>query len=229
LLCRLLGATGVAGKPESYLRLPDEPSYAERWGVRTGPEGVADYREYLRAAVRAGSTTNGVFAVRVMWGTMEPVVARLRTAQGTPVGPDLEVLERDLGPTSFVHLQRDDVVAQAISWAKAEQTGYWHAGDGTASGRRPRFSFDEIDGFVRTVKEHNAAWREWFQESDIVPQVVFYEDLVTDMAGTASVIMRFLGLDLPVGHRFEPPTPKQADEVNQIWARQYRSRRPLGA
>ena len=97
LLCGLLAATGVAGKPESYFRLPDEPSYAETWGVRRGPDGPRDYREYVGAAIVAGSTSNGVFGARVMWGTMDEVVAKLRAAHGHQVGTDLEVIQLELG------------------------------------------------------------------------------------------------------------------------------------
>jgi LPS sulfotransferase NodH len=89
LLCGLLAATGVAGKPESYFRLPDERSYAERRGLHVGPDGPLDYGGYVRAAVAACSTANGLFGARVMWGTMGEVVGKLappptRTAAAHP-------------------------------------------------------------------------------------------------------------------------------------------------
>jgi trehalose 2-sulfotransferase len=228
LLCGLLAATGVAGKPESYFRLPDEPSYAERWGVELGPHGPLDYWAYVRAATAAGSTPNGVFAARVMWGTMEEVVGKLRAACRHPVGTDLEVLQQQLGETRFVHLQRGDVLAQAVSWAKAEQTGYWQDGDSLAPGRRPRFDFNDVDGYAKTINEHNAAWREWFDSSAIAPLVVFYEALVADMAAALGRVLQFLGLEVPVGHVVEAPTRQQADEANRDWTGRYRSRRRLG-
>lgn len=142
LLCGLLAATGVAGKPESYFRLPDEPSYGERWGVQPA-----------------------------------------QTA-GDQVGTDLEVLQHELGETHFVHLHRGDVLAQAVSWAKAEQTGYWQDGGGVVPGRSPRLDVNDIDRYVETINEHNLAWREWFDTNAIVPVVFSYEDLVADMAST---------------------------------------------
>lgn len=225
LLCRLLAATGVAGKPESYFRLPGETSYAERWGLQCGPDGLLDYREYVRAAIVAGSTSNGVFGARVMWGTMDEVVAKLRTAHGHQVGTDLEVLQQELGETRFVYLHRGDVLAQAVSWAKAEKTGYWQEGDSVVPGRRPTLDINDIDRYVETIKEHNLAWREWFGTTAIVPLVVSYEDLVADMAGKIAGIIRFLGLELPAGHVAEPPTHRQADEINRDWAERYRAYR----
>jgi LPS sulfotransferase NodH len=174
LLRGLLAATGVAGKPESYFRSQDERSYAENLGIQVGRDGPLDYLAYVRAVVAAGSTANGLFGGRVMWGTMGEVVGKLRAAYPHPLGPDVELLERVLGRTHFVHLRRDDVVVQAVSWARAEQTGYWQ--DGQNSRVRPRFDFNAVDGSVTTVNEHNGAWLEWFDASGVVPVGVVYEE-----------------------------------------------------
>lgn len=223
LLCGLLAATGVAGKPESYFRSQDERSYAESWGVQVGPDGPLDYGAYLRGAVAAGSTANGVFGGRVMWGAIGEVVGKLRPAYRYPLGSDVHVLERILGRTRFVHLRRGDVVAQAVSWARAEQTGYWQ--DGQIPRGRPRFDFNEVDGYVTTINEHNTAWREWFDASGVVPLGVVYEEVVADMAGATNAILQFLGLELPARHVVAAGTRRQADEINCEWARRYRSLR----
>ena len=77
-LCALLKSTGVAGIPESYFREPDEPTWATQWGItRTGDETFSA-ADYVRAAFNAGRTENGIFGVRVMWGSMEPLVDKLR-------------------------------------------------------------------------------------------------------------------------------------------------------
>jgi trehalose 2-sulfotransferase len=228
LLCGLLAATGVAGKPESYFRLPDERSSAERWGVQVSPGGPLDYGGYVRAAMAVGSTANGVFGARVMWGTICEVIGKLRAAYGHPLGSDVEVLEQVLGQTRFVHLQRGDVVAQAVSWARAEQSSYWQDGDKVPPGWRPRFDFNEVDGYVKAITEHNAAWHGWFDASGIVPLRVLYEDVVADMAGATNAILQFLGLDLPSGHVITAGTRRQADEINEEWARRYCSLRHFG-
>src|SRR3954468_15559667 len=74
LLCSLLTSTGVAGRPESYFREQDEPEGATRVGVEVAADGSFDYRRFAAGAVRAGTSPNGVFAARVMWGTMSRVV-----------------------------------------------------------------------------------------------------------------------------------------------------------
>ena len=53
LLCELLTSTQVAGVPESYFRSPDEPSWAERFGLRGAS---LDYRAFVQSAKEVGST-----------------------------------------------------------------------------------------------------------------------------------------------------------------------------
>jgi LPS sulfotransferase NodH len=222
LLCGLLRATGVAGRPESYFRRPDEQAWADRWRLPRGAGGSFDYRDYARAAVAEGSTANGIFGARVMWGTLEEMVAGLGVAHPEIAGDDLALLTTAFGPLRFVHIRREDTLAQAVSWARAEQTGHWQDGDPVA--REPQFDADQIAALVRTVDAHNAAWRRWFAEVGVRAHVVRYEDLVTDMATVLRDVLAFLGLEPPPWHVVVPGHRRQADEVNAEWVARYRGR-----
>ena len=126
LLCGLLQSTGVAGYPESYFRKPDEPKYASDWEIAQGTKGVFSYEDFLDAARNVGSSKNGVFAVRIMWGSMEDLVSILRNIKGEDGGKDADLLRSTFGSTRYVYLSRADVLAQAVSWTRAEQTDIWH-------------------------------------------------------------------------------------------------------
>ncbi|TWJ19916.1 Stf0 family sulfotransferase [Micromonospora endolithica] len=145
-------------------------------------------------------------------------------------GDDVGLLERTFGHSRFVFLRRDDVLAQAVSWLRAEQTGRWFVGgNGEISGDarwweraplRPR----RHPGFVATIREHNAAWEAWFAACGIRPHRVRYEDLDRDMTQTVRDILGHLGLDVPAGgvpvvarHR------RQADDLNARWIARYRA------
>ena len=84
LLCGLLASTGVLGRPESYFREPDEVAWATRFGLATEGGHVRDYRAFVDAVRRAGTSSNGVFGVRIMWGSLERVVAGLGRVPGKP-------------------------------------------------------------------------------------------------------------------------------------------------
>lgn len=223
LLCGLLQSTGIAGVPESYFRLPDEQSWADRWQLGRDPQGAFDYSDYMRAAVGAGSTDNRIFGARVMWGTMDKVVARLGAVHPDLAGEDLKLLTRVLGPTRFVHLWRDDTVAQAASWVRAEQTQYWQDGNARPPGHEPYFDADAIAGCVRTIDQHNAAWRDWFAAFDVQPYAVRYEDLTGDNAGATRGLLDFLGLDPPVDQTIRAGHRRQADQINHDWVTRFRA------
>lgn len=223
LLCGLLSSTGVAGLPESYFRLPDEQSWADRWHLPRDREGSFDYRDYVRAAVAAGSTANGVFGARVMWGTMAELVVKLGGADPGLRGADLLLLSGAFGPVRFVHLRREDTVAQAVSWARAEQTRHWQDGDPVSPGLPPHFDFPQIHALVQLIDDHNRGWRNWFAEFGVRPLEVLYEDVTADMSGVTRGIVEFLG----VGHSRDcDPVPhhrRQADELNADWTARYRA------
>lgn len=215
-MCGLLASTGVAGRPESYFRAPDEQAWARRFGIPVAGDGSFDYRSFARAVRRAGSTPNGVFGARVMWGTMSRIVDGLGTARS---GRDLEVLADAFGPLRLVHLRRDDVVGQAVSWARAEQTGYWQDGDRASA--HPRFELDQVAELVRTVTEHNAAWSSWVAGQGVEAHSVTYEEVTADPRQAVQGILHHLGIALPPGWRPVARQRRQADEVNADWVRRY--------
>ena len=226
LLCGMLASTTVAGRPESYFREADERSWAARWDIVRSPDGGYGYAEFVRAAVAAGSTGNGVFAARIMWGTLDRMVDRLGPVHPASAGGDLDRLHRAFGHTGFVYLRRDDVLAQAVSWHRAEQTNLWHrTGREEPQGpqRKARFDFDRIRGLVQTIEEHNSAWRAWFVRVGIQPHLVRYEDLDSDPVGEAVGVLDFLGLELPPGRAIETSHRRLADELSAEWIERYRA------
>ncbi len=230
LLLGLLGSTGVAGHPQAYFRAPDEPLWADRWQLPRTPDGGFRYADYVRAALAAGRTGNGVFGAKLMWGTLDEVVDKLSAVHPELAGDDVALLDRTFGHTRFIYLRRDDVLAQAVSWLRAEQSGTWYVdgngetggADGSA-GTAETFDAEGIGHFTDVIRQHNAAWQAWFSSSRIRPHVVRYEDLDTDMAGTTHGILAFLGLDLPPGRPIVARHRRQADGVTREWVQRYRA------
>jgi trehalose 2-sulfotransferase len=223
LLCDVLRSAEVAGRPESYFRLLDEQAWAERWQLARNAAGAFDHRDYVRAAVVEGSSPNGDFGARVMWGTLEEIVARLRAVHRDHASTDLDVLARAFGRTRFVYLWRDDTLAQAVSWARAEQTHFWQAGDAARPGYEPRFDFEQIHALVQTIGEHNAAWRVWLTTFGVQPHRLRYEDLAADPVGVTRGILDFLGLRLPADGAIVSRRRRQADQLNDDWMARYRA------
>jgi LPS sulfotransferase NodH len=229
LLLGLLESTGVAGRPQAYFRAPDELRWADRWQLPRTAEGGFDYADYVRAALAAGRTENGVFGAKLMWGTLDEVVEELAASHPDLAGNEVALLNRAFGRTRFVLLRRDDVLAQAVSWLRAEQTDKWfiggngEIGGNAGNGRAPRFDADGIRHLIEMITEHNAAWEAWFASWGIRPHVVRYEELDADMVDATRRILDFLGLDAPAGCPIAPRHKRQSDELNRQWTERYRA------
>jgi trehalose 2-sulfotransferase len=142
LLSGLLDSIGVAGHPHEYFESGTERPNRERWGVDS-------LDEYLACVCSVGTTENGVFGASVMWPSFSSLLERLR-ASGQRV-------EGVLPRLRFVFLWREDVVAQAVSWSRAAQTGYYHHWD--SPGGEAHFDPEQIGGLVREASGNLASWR----------------------------------------------------------------------
>lgn len=218
LLCGLLRSTGVAGQAESYFRRDDRKAYADRWGVPWATHGTGDIGAFVRAAVAAGSTPNGVFGARIMWGTMTELTDALASADHGGRASTLKLLTGAFGPTRFLHLGRTDTVAQAVSWARAEQTHFWHPGEEIGSGgQEPHFDRNLIGRLVDTIDAHEAAWQAWFADQGLMPYDITYEHLAADPIGVTQTVLDFLGLVLPADRTITVRDHQQADNLNADW------------
>src|SRR3954465_13920724 len=127
LLCELLKGTGVAGCPREYFETLRSTGYPRqpRQYFEDAPEGQAllppgdagtpENAFDWHGVLRAGTTPNGVFGAKVMWGHLEDLWPRL---DGRP-------LEDVLPGLRYVRVSRSDRVAQAVSLWIAVQTQHW--------------------------------------------------------------------------------------------------------
>lgn len=223
LLCGLLDSSGVAGHPASYFVRAGLQEYADRWGVGRPSDGRID-DVFVRAALIAGRTPNGIFGGRVMAETLPELVGDLAAASRAGVS-DLDLLTAQLGRLRFVHLRRCDVVAQAVSWARSLQTHFWHPGEAVApGGQDPHYDQELIGELVARIDHLEADWAAWFADQGIVPCEVTYEELAADPPGTAAKVLRWLGLRVPQDHQLVTTHRQQADHLNADWIHAYKSR-----
>ncbi len=224
LLCGLLESSGVMGHPESYFRQQDEQSWLTEWGLARSPEGTFDYAQFVQAALVAGRTENGVFAARIMWGTLDELVEKLGTVFPDLAGQDLDLLTGAFGPLRFVYLRRRDVLAQAASWLRAEQTNVWHRtehGPPEEPAQAPWFDLDRIQSLIQLIGTHNSAWKEWFAKVGVRPHDVTYEDLDADPVGVTRGVLDHLSIDLPPGARIVARHVRLADDLSARWVARF--------
>ena len=224
LLCALLESTGVAGRPHSYFRKQGLDEWAAAWGIPHTPQGRFTFADYLRSAITAGRSANGVFAARIMWGTMDEVMSNLRALYADHTSSDRDLLMRAFGRTRFIYLRRRDSVAQAVSRVRAEQTDVWHVTDDEPliqPAAPPRYDFEQIRKYVQEIHTHNEAWTDWFGTQGIQPYNVWYEDLAAAPVRTIHAILDFLQLDVPPHVQISASNKRLADTISNAWIARY--------
>ena len=182
---------------------------------------------YIDAIKEYGQNQTGVFGMRMMWESMGYCMSsldRLYPDQDT----DHERLSAAFATSSFIHLERKDKVAQAVSRLRAEQTGLWHIhSDGSERERlsapnEPVYSKELIDTYIDESEQHHAKWRNWFQEQRVSPFELSYEDLSENPVQAVTNILTFLKLDTSVAESLQPRTAKLGNNQSEKWIARYR-------
>ncbi len=132
------------------------------------------------------------------------------------------------GRPLYLHLTREDKVAQAISRLKAEQTGLWHKfPDGTERerlnpGRQPAYDAEVLSRLVVTLEEHDRAWGTWFKQQNIKPMRITYEALSYEPRAVLRSVLYALDRDPAIAESVKPRSAKMADSKSQEWASRFR-------
>jgi LPS sulfotransferase NodH len=250
LLCEALKSTGVAGRPEEffearvrtgrprtaagYFRDRGAPDIGDILGdpEKLGPapdhsklDGIDDYAEHIERSFELGTTPNGVFGAKLMWGHLDDFTTfahRLPAFNGLPLE---DLLPAVFPKPRYVWVTRKDKVRQAVSLWKAIQTEAWR-GDDAESDHKPQFHEEAIDHLVRMLADHDTHWEAFFSRAGIDPLVITYEDDLSEGAEQATRrVLRHLDLPVPPGWQAPEHMSRQADERSERWVVQYRERR----
>lgn len=178
------------------------------WEVEPSSMGA-----YIRHLVAHRSTANGIFALKIHWHHFEKALQ---------MGFCLSQLPQ---PITWIHLTRQDRIAQAVSFAKAEQSGaYSSKQESPHTTRHLRFNDTQILRCHKQLHGDAFQWKQYFRAHHIESVPVDYEDLSSDYESTVTRILLALGLeDTPVP---PPGLKRQADAMNRTWIETFRRNHP---
>lgn len=246
LLCELLKDTGVAGRPEEYFearrdtgRPPHPGDYLENLprtgaGIRddsTPPRAPAhsslislkNYRQHLRRTFRLGTTLNGLFGTKMMWGHL-PEFHALASQLPEYAGLELpELLTELFDRPRYVWVTRADKVRQAVSLWRALQTRSWRLEHpGKDDGVTLTYRFEGIDHLVKMLQADDAGWQGFFEAESIpVLRVSYEDDLERDPEQAVRAVLRHIGATPRPGWRPAERTRRQADALSNEWVSAY--------
>jgi LPS sulfotransferase NodH len=223
LLCDGLHATRRAGRGQQYFL----PKFEGDLGGKYGLDAQKDFAGYVRGVVEASSFGNRVFSFKIMAWYLQEFMNRLRASGAFGNGSDAKVLEKAFPRLQFVQILRRDKLQQAISKARAIQTGLWKIQEGNEALREPEFDAVLIDRCLEDVRKHEAIWSEFFAREGIVPFPVRYEELRANYEVVIRSVLDFLKIKLPRDTAIEPPrTIRQSDAISAEWERRWRELNP---
>jgi LPS sulfotransferase NodH len=175
-LCQLLESTDALGRPREFFngparRILDDPTYPDN------PE------EQIQRIRTMGATSNGIYGVKVFPFQHDQIQAHVSWT-------------RELPGLSFIHLQRSDLLGQAISWTRAVQTGRYRStqvavGDAV-------YDADAIYEHLLSLCILNARWSAFFARTGKRLLTIEYEALIESPTATITSIARLLGVGDPI-------------------------------
>jgi trehalose 2-sulfotransferase len=223
LLTDGLRDTRRAGVPKQFFLPKAESRYAAKVGINP----VTDYAAYVRAIVNTKITSNEVFGFKLMSWYLDDFLTGLRKAYGFENSNDLELLQSAFPRLRFVRIVRRHKLRQALSTARALQTGLWKVQEGKNILREPEFDPDLIEQSLHEAERQDKIWDDFFGRIETKPFEVEYEKLCQDYERTIRAVLNFLRIKLPASARVGPPvTTRQADEISRLWEERFLAERP---
>lgn len=197
------------GLPLEYLNI-------DRLDVRlasTGTRSVGEYWDHILSHRR--DDVSGVFGMKCF--ANQATFIQLKWP---------ELFETFFLQARVVRLLRRDVLAQAVSLARAFQTSRWFSDQ--RESRPPVYDRDEITKALHHIQRQNAWWDDLLGRHAVTPLTLYYEDFAdapeTAVAATSSLV----GIDRLVPRVCRTPDIRtQSDAINLAWVQRYASETQL--
>jgi LPS sulfotransferase NodH len=193
-LCQLLESTGVLGRPKEVFSNPAAAIEVER-----NPAALA-------RLVAERSTPNGIYGLKVFTQQFDVTMK-----SGWP--------ER-LPGLRFIHLQRRDLLGQAMSFVRSIQTDRFRSTEKARA--EPHYDSVAIAGHLARLADNEARWRRYFARNGLEPLWLTYEGLVADPAAAVAAVAAYVGCgEAAVPDLAAVTVAVQRDEASDEWRRRF--------
>lgn len=198
-LAHALASTGSVAIAREYLNHP----VVSR---RSLSRGISSLDEYL-IDLAAEFTHDGIFSLKTGLSQLY-YLARLGFIGDLLPNPE------------FILIERGDVVAQAISWLRALQSGQWSSGQ-AVRGTQPRYDFLAIHKRVDDILAENYGFRAFLVRNDCPTHFVRYEELNEHPWRTVQFLADALGFADTQYRPRRVEVERQHTSLNREWKARY--------
>ena len=119
----------------------------------------------------------------------------------------------------FVYLSRDDLLGQAISWARAQQTAQYRSAQ--AVKRVAVYDAGLIRSQLTTIVRERAQWEAFFARTGIKPLRIVYEHFLEDRSSYMGRVADLMDVENPVVDKRRVDVVIQRDAVTEAWKRRF--------
>ena len=143
---------------------------------------------------------------------------------------DFDAFYRFFAGTTWVHVRRDDVYAQAVSMYFAETTGVWESREGGTPQdfAAPDYDLEKLMKYLKEFIEERRQWDLFFSHYKITPLTISYEDALGGYPQYLDPLLERLGLQA-----LQPLPPRRlfkiGNETNAEFAGRLRADALLGS
>jgi LPS sulfotransferase NodH len=195
-VCELLASTGALGYPLEYFNTLGRRTF-------TDPAYPSDPAAQARYILAHSTSPNGVYGVKLFPWQHDAVAAHVRW---NDVLPNLRL----------VHLARRDLLGQALSALRAQQTKQWRW-NVTAHGAA-RYDGAGIDVCLQMIVREYARWELYFARNGVQPLRLVYEDVIASPQSAADGVADLLQLGYrPIIDPGRVTLRPQRDAVTEQW------------
>ncbi len=201
------------GNPEEWFQGTTIEERKRAYGIAPG----IDLAGYIHALLERERGPNGIFSMKIMWDTLVPLLARLRsTNMENREEGNIELLESHIPNPRYILITRRNKLRQAISYEKALQSGIWEF-------RGEKHSYDNSDLLFDYLRiEHEEAWESLLRNVGRNVFKIEYESFLDQRREIVSDLEKYLELDLRiVAPESKQPLLLMGDSVNAEWEERY--------
>jgi trehalose 2-sulfotransferase len=200
-VCELLASTGQLGQPADYYN-----------GAGFRARGFPDYplapAAQAAEALARGTGANGVVGLKMFIARAEALCGFAWAAR--------------LPAPRWVHLRRRDLLGQAISQVRADQSGRYRS---TAAQRGPaRYDRAALEAALHRIAAQDARWQVHFARLGVAALELYYEDVLAEPHAAVQRVADWIGLQEQV--RADPARVTlavQRDAESEAWRERFRT------
>ena len=203
-LCQHLSSTGVLGYPLEYFnwrgrRFFDDPDF---------PEDVVGQVEKI---LTVGATPNHIYGLKIFAHQHDWISGEIGWFDALP-------------NLRFILLSRRDLLGQAISWARALQTGQYRSTQPV--GQTAVFDAELIQRQLHALVRERARWEMFFARTGISPLRLDYEMIVANPRDAVRQVADMMGVVLQRSpESISIAIQQQRDSISLEWADRFRRER----